>query len=156
MKIVNEMKYIQTQAQPFVNNTVISDFQNMRYSQRQTSICVSLSWHNAMLGSADIFTKIRKATKLNHLPLKNFRCFHSGDSQIANVPFFQKYYFCRQNSPVSSSCLAEKSTGKCCNYNGKLFSKFDRNTANVVQDRSSKVFLTYIFDNISVEAIGFS
>ena len=134
MKITSEIYW--NTAQPFVNHPVISDFQNILYSQSQTSICVSLSIAQHSIMKNFKSNQIKFYLSHTHgqqmlMRVQRNACASSSDnadiftheipSQIANVPFFQKYYFFRRS--VCSSRLAEKSTEKCGHYNAKLFSK---------------------------------
>jgi hypothetical protein len=81
-----------------------------------------------MLGSAGSrqhFHKNKKSNQIKSFSFEELQMFSLRRLPVSYQMFLfsKNIIFVGEIAPVCSSRLAEKSTGKCCHYNAKLFSK---------------------------------
>ena len=106
-------KYIGSQAQPFVNNTVISDFQNMLFNHSYTSICVRVLIASIALSlafSRQHFHKNKKSIQIKSFTFEELRMFSMKRLSVRQKMFsFSKNIICvGEIAPFCSSRLAKK------------------------------------------------
>ena len=134
----------------------------MFYSESNPSVCVSLPIAQLCTLSIKLLGhENQKSNKKNSLPLMIFGCFHSRDSQLHN-----KCSFCSINIFIPKIptfvCRVmfrnpqERAVTTTQTYIPNNIYNVHRNMSNVFLWSIFRLFLKYIFDNISTECVAFS